>query len=229
MDFFRLCVLYCAVFCAMETSSPLFAGHSVSLQGLQKKVLRTAVRLMDEAEISYIFGGQLPKGGAQGCRACVSCLRTRTPLPDHRLRSCPECRSCGLDCSHFTSLALQGAGLQAPYLTTRQMLELSADELFYRFNLLPVPELSRARAGDLLVYRGHVVLLEGLVQIAGAPFQSGHPLRGHIIHATSGRTVRAPGQGIQRETNVDLENFRGKLKRILRHKKLFTREDLISP
>ena len=79
----------------------------------------------------------------------------------------------------------------------------------FGFSALP-PDATIAIPGDLLVYKGHVVMLER---------RHGQG-KGDIIHATGGRDIREPGQGIQRERWADLGRFRGPLLRILRHNAL---------
>ncbi|MND02254.1 hypothetical protein D3C83_215650 [compost metagenome] len=37
------------------------------------------------------------------------------------------------------------------------------------------------------------------------------------MHATGGKDIRRPGEGIQRERFINLATFRGPLRRILRH------------
>lgn len=171
---------------------------------------------MNLYDISYVYGGRLPGGEAKNCLSCRNCLKKTQPPPGQRLTFCPVCLECSIDCSHFVSLIYQQSGLDAPYLTTRQMLSLPLATLYHRYHLLPVDGLERARSGDLLVCKGHVALLER---------RSGMN-RGDIIHATGGQAIREPGQGIQRRTNVDLRRFCGALKKILRHKKLFIINDL---
>lgn len=189
-----------------------------SLEKLQNKIQVVSSKLMNSHEISYIYGGTLPEGEGRKCSECTKCLKQKTPPSKKRMLICPECKFCGLDCSHFTKLVFEKAGLHAPYLTTHQMLSLKPKALFQNYQLLPVANLELARPGDLLVYKGHVVLLEKKT--------SKH--KGNIIHATGGKVIKSPGQGIQRETNVLLGQFRGPLRRILRHRKLFIASDLKS-
>jgi hypothetical protein len=90
------------------------------------------------------------------------------------------------------------------------MRELGQDGL-ERYHLRDIgARVQRALPGDLLVYEGHVVLLERRLPQG----------RGDIIHVTSGRDLKGPGLGLQRERNVPLSGFRGPLQRILRHKDL---------
>jgi hypothetical protein len=110
-------------------------------------------------------------------------------------------------------MVFERAGLRHPYLTTSQMLELSAPELERKYGLIPVSTSgSNAIPGDLLVYKGHVVLVEKTYDLG----------RADIIHATGGKDLKGPGQGIQRERMVRMDSFRGELRRVLRHKKVET-------
>jgi len=80
-----------------------------------------------------------------------------------------------------------------------------------RYGLLPVGQSSRdSMPGDLLVYQGHVVILEELHDKG----------TGDVIHATGGKDLKGPGQGIQRQRFVQLDHFRGPLLRVLRHKRI---------
>jgi len=183
---------------------------------LQAAVLSEASRLLDEAEVSYVYGGST-LGDEATCDACNTCLASRHPRPDQRLKRCPECARCSLDCSHFTALVFKRAGAPYPYLETAAMLSLSGTALRRRYHLIDLGrDLDRAAPGDLLVYDGHVVLLERL-----DPPVPGRPLhRGDVVAATGGHDIRRPGEGIQRERFVDLATFRGPLRRILRHELL---------
>ncbi len=175
-------------------------------------VLAVASRLLDEAEISYVYGGY-QVGDGEACKTCNVCLTENKPVPSKRLKTCPACRSCSLDCSHFTELVFREAGLPYPYLDTALMLGLSADRLKGSYGLLDLDvDLGRSAPGDLLVYDGHVVLLEKRhEQVKGQP-----TFRGDIVHATGGKDIKTPGEGIQRERFIDLAHFRGPLRRILR-------------
>jgi len=91
------------------------------------------------------------------------------------------------------------------------MLELSPSKLVKQYGLKPVElYLDDLLAGDLLVYRGHVVIVERVHESGVVD----------IIHATGGKDLKIPGQGIQRERFVRVANFRGPLLRILRHVKV---------
>jgi hypothetical protein len=171
------------------------------------QVLRKAQELLDTWTISYVYGGHR-LGDPKTCSSCNACLDVHKSGPKERLIDCPVCRDCSLDCSHYTFEVFRQAGLHATYLTTALMNDLSAEELAKRYNLLDIGDrIERAMPGDLLVYQGHVVLLE----------KKGRDGRGDVIHVTSGRDLRGPGHGIQRERQAMLASFRGSVLRILRH------------
>jgi cell wall-associated NlpC family hydrolase len=180
------------------------------LSGKQKDLVLSARKLLAEASVSYVYGGGR-LGTASDCAACNQCLESERPGSSRRLRACPECGRCSLDCSHFTQLVFERAGIQHPYLTSRDMVSLSGERLARDFGFTAMaPDPGSAIPGDLLVYKGHVVIVER--RHTGG--------KGDVIHATGGRDIREPGQGIQRERWADLGHFRGPLLRILRHKSL---------
>lgn len=182
------------------------SGYAVVLPK-RDQVLKKAANLLDTWSISYVYGGH-KLGDPKICQACNACLDLHKPGPKERLTDCPVCNDCSLDCSHYTFQVFKQAGLHATYLTTALMNRLPAQELAEEYMLLDIgTQLSRAMPGDLLVYDGHVVLLE----------KRGKDGRGDVIHVTSGRELRGPGHGIQRERHAMLASFRGPVLRILRH------------
>ena len=176
----------------------------------RQRVLSEARAMLDNWSISYVMGGH-KVSGVQACEACNTCLALKQPKPDDRLRLCPQCTSCSLDCSHFVYEVFKAAGLPSSYLPTALMNELAPDSLQRKYYLTDVGSRSqRALPGDLLVFDGHVVMLE----------RKGSDGLGDVIHVTSGRDLRGPGLAIQRERQVPLDAFRGPLLRILRHSDL---------
>jgi len=202
-------------------SSALYAASTITpetlrirvgqkLSGKQKDLILSARKLLEEASVSYVYGGA-KIGTATDCATCNQCLEAERPAADRRLRVCPECNRCSLDCSHFTQIAFERAGIAHPYLTSKDMASLSPERLDKGFGFLTFgAEAKIAQPGDLLVYKGHVVMVE----------RRRDEGRGDVIHATGGRDIKEPGQGIQRERWADLGHFRGPLLRILRHKSL---------
>jgi len=175
-----------------------------------ESVLRVADQLLELGAVSYVYGGNRI-GDIKDCEACSQCLDSKKVPPSARFRSCPTCKACSLDCSHFIQLVYHVAGIKTPYLTTAEMENWSGFDLKRKAGLDVVDwSADSLQAGDLLVYRGHVVLVEKV-----------HPTgRIDLVHATGGRDVKGGGQGIQRERWVDAASFRGPLQRVLRHEKI---------
>ncbi len=204
-----LSVMMLLFFCTYERA--IWANPKQdSLNSKQKKLLQVADELLEEAKISYVYGGH--KVGEEGdCKSCNQCLSERKPAKKSRFASCPDCVKCSLDCSHFVQLIFRVSGMSFPYLQTRKMLDLPAGVLKSRYQLVDIGRnIGRAIPGDLLVYKGHVVVLERILSRENEG-------KGDIVHATGGRDIKNPGEGIQRERFVRLDGFRGPLLRILRH------------
>lgn len=180
-----------------------------SLEGLQAKLKVAGDEMLETLDVSYVYGGgKIADAGT--CNLCNQCLEMHRPIPKERLNTCPTCASCSLDCSHFTQMVYSRAGIGYPYLTTKQMIEMSAPDLERKFGLVSIStSAAHVIAGDLLVYNGHVAIVEKRHDRATAD----------VIHATGGRDLKGPGQGIQRERFVKVETFRGSLRRVLRHKR----------
>jgi hypothetical protein len=186
------------------------SAHGATLPDLQARIRAVGNQMLEHLEVSYVYGGS-KVGDVSQCEKCNSCLEVNQPAPKERFKVCGVCSQCSLDCSHFVQLVFSNAGLAFPYLTSQQMLDLDQDTLRRRFHLVPVPEHpGKLVAGDLLVYRGHVVIAE---MIHGYDSVD-------VIHATGGRDIREPGQGIQRERFARASSFRGPLLRVLRHEKI---------
>ncbi len=171
------------------------------------QVLDVARHMLENWNISYVMGGSRI-GDVSQCEQCNSCLHVKQPDKSQRLNACPSCNQCSLDCSHFTFEVFKQAGLSARYLTTSMMNELDGPELMKQYQLVDIGRrVERAIPGDLLVYEGHVVMLE----------RKNRDQTGDVIHVTSGRDLKGPGLAIQRERRANLAQFRGPLLRILRH------------
>ncbi len=228
---FRKYFTFAGIFCSLMTIPDLTLSTALSIESVhltkkQRTVLGAAKRLLETYEISYVYGGQRI-GDTEECYSCNQCLAEKKPRPTERQIHCPVCTSCSLDCSHFVNLVFKEAGMPLPYLTSLDMSNLSPTALKKKFHLIDLGRNpSKVRPGDLLVYRGHVVMLEALTPSeilklnAGSKASGPLTLRGDILHATGGQAIRMPGAAIQRERFIDLSNFRGQLLRILRHEEL---------
>lgn len=202
----QLAAIFVVIAAALSPS--LNAAESVSV--LRAKVLDAARTLLDTTEVSYVYGGRA-LGSGPDCDTCNQCLAAKSPGPKERFANCPECTRCSLDCSHFTQLVYEKAGLKVPYLTTALMAELGPEALTRDYHMVAAGDAATAaQPGDLLVYNGHVVILESVGALGF----------GDVIHATSGLELKGPGMGIQRVRHAQLANFRGPLLRVLRHVKL---------
>jgi hypothetical protein len=179
----------------------------VELAGYQNKLRQAGEDMLENLEVSYVYGGS-KVGDGKTCDECNRCLEDRHPSPKERFKVCKICSGCSLDCSHFVQLVFAKAGLGFPYITSTQMLEFDSESLSKKFGLRPISRtIDGLIAGDLLVYRGHVVIVEKVHADDSVD----------IIHATGGKDIRLPGQGIQRERFVRVTAFRGELQRVLRH------------
>ena len=205
--------IFLVLLCLHGKASEAKQGSTTSdITSRQQEILQMANNLMETLPISYVYGGSNVTS-ARECNLCTNCLLRKSPDSKNRLKKCPSCKNCSLDCSHFTQVVYKLAGLHTPYINTSLMLSIKPSLLLRKYNLATIPNLSSSEPGDLLVYQGHVVILERR-----------HPhFRGDIIHATGGKDIKLPGQGIQRERNVSLVSFRGPLERILRHSSLLPR------
>ena len=195
---------------ATGKNGPVMIDLTTKLSPSHQALIDSASELLETANISYAMGGA-KLGDDQACNSCNECLAKVEPKPKQRFSKCPSCVQCSLDCSHFTQLVYTRAGFPYPYLPTASMLDLTSEALARKYQLLdPGLDSSGIQIGDLLVYKGHVVMVEKVTS----------PGRGDIVHATGGRDIKAPGQGIQRERFISFSSFRGPLLRILRHKAL---------
>ncbi len=212
----RSLALTAAALCALGAAPTPAKTTPVPIAEVRERIRDVAGEILDQALVSYVYGGY-QIGDSDDCKLCNECLAQKEPSPKARLKVCGMCSRCSLDCSHFAALVFTTAGLPYPYLDTKTMLALSGSELRKRYGLVDLDlRLQDAQAGDFLVYDGHMVILEK----RHAEVEGQAVFRGDVVHATGGRVVRGPGEGIQRERFVSLEGFRGPLRRILRHEKL---------
>lgn len=184
-------------------------SQSVMASSYREKVLNEADKLLNTVNISYAWGGH--SINPKLCAECSACLNKAGTAPKKQLEICPVCNQCSLDCSHFIETAFDRAGLATPYLTTRQMNRLEAKTLRKSYGWIDLGrKVNRILPADILVYDGHVVLVEKVSS----------PGVGQVIHSTSGDVIKRAGEGIQRQTLVPFANFKGPLLKILRHRKI---------
>jgi hypothetical protein len=180
-------------------------------------------RLMDVANsfsgktlVPYVFGGgQL--GSPKKCSECSDCIRRRR-LPANssmdRFNQCSACRECGLDCSNFISHMFRQSGLKSKFATTATLSRENERVLWEKYAFINVgDDLLEARPGDLILKKGHVVMLLDI-----------HPALGTIdfIHASRG-SKRTPVGGIELRRGFSIKKAQRETIRILRHK------DLVDP
>jgi len=180
-------------------------------------------RLMDVANsfsgktlVPYVFGGgQL--GSPKKCGECSDCIRRRR-LPANssmdRFNQCSACRECGLDCSNFISHLFRQSGLKSKFATTATLSRENERVLWEKYSFINVgDDLLEARPGDLILKKGHVVMLLDI-----------HPALGTIdfIHASRG-SKRTPVGGIELRRGFSIKKAQRETIRILRHK------DLVDP
>ncbi len=191
----------------------VFNGMPVAasdLSNYQDKLRAAGANMLENLEVSYVYGGA-KLGDEKTCDLCNECLDTKKPSPKLRFKNCPVCSQCSIDCSHFAQIVFARAGLDFPYITTTQILELAPEVLEKKYKLrLLGTNVQQIIPGDMLIYRGHVTIVESVLASDS----------GDIIHATGGKDIRLPGQGIQRERFVRFSTFRGDLLNIVRHSKL---------
>jgi cell wall-associated NlpC family hydrolase len=184
-----------------ESSSP-------SVAALRERLVGIGRQLGERTDVPYVWGGSRV-GEASDCAACRQCIQTRKVPVGNRLKACGACRSCGVDCSHFVHLAYSRAGLDFPYSPTR-MLKRDSRHQDDDLSFVDIgTDLQLAQPGDLLLYRQHVVML----------LRTGEAGRGDFVHATRMDGGDRVG-GIQLLIDRPLVRFRGKLLKILRHRKL---------
>ena len=192
---------------ALLVSSSGHADVASNLSRYQRSLRVAGEDMLENLEVSYVYGGN-KVGDEKTCDQCNRCLELNRPSPKERFKICQICGGCSLDCSHFVQLVFSKAELGFPYITSTQMADLDESALVKKYHLRPVSRHSDGLLeGDLLVYHGHVVIVEKVHSMDAVD----------IIHATGGKDIRVPGQGIQRERFIRVTSFRGDLLRVLRH------------
>jgi len=191
---------------------PSRAPRAAQTMYFQDRLLTLADYYMNMTYVPYIWGGG-SIGDKDVCLACRSCvLQNKVPL-QRRLQSCSACRRCGMDCSHFVYRLYQEAGLNYAYASSWELSRQNGKGLLKHYNLIDIGrDLALAQPGDLLIFRKHIMMLSGVIS----------PSRGDFVHITRFRPGDASKLGGFRwDKDKDILNYRGKLVRILRHKRFF--------
>ena len=177
---------------------------------LQEKLLFLAEYYGKMDYVPYIWGGG-NIGTKEACLECRQCALKKGTGLKSRLGRCRSCQSCGIDCSHFVNMVYNEAGLDYPYASTAELRRGRPEEMASNYRMLDMgKDLRVVQPGDLLVYKNHVVMA---VALRGGG-------RGDFVHSTRFGDRRQTG-GIKLERDRLLTTYRGKLVRILRHRKFF--------
>ena len=176
---------------------------------MRESVLVQIEKVSKMSHVPYIWGGN-NLGPEKNCKQCRRCILRSNAKVKEREQSCPICRKCGIDCSHLVTKIFNQAGFQFPYGTTKDFLYQSAFKLDEIYNLIDLGnDPTRVQPGDLLLYRKHIVMVTDVMDGGFA----------NILHSTA-LDPKGFGGGIRTEAKISMSTFRGKLKKVLRHKNL---------
>lgn len=182
------------------------------------RLLETADRYVNKTAIPYVFGGS-QIGSSKICQECSACIRShRLPAnsSSDRFNKCSACRSCGLDCSNFVKHLFSEAGLTVKFATTATLNRASDLVLEENFRFINIgDDLADARPGDLVLKKGHVIMLIDIHNALGTI---------DFIHASRG-SKRTPVGGIELRRGFSLRKIQRETVRILRHKDLLQPAD----
>lgn len=191
---------------ALHSGEEAAQPAAATAPSLRDSLLQVADKYAGETYIPYVWGGDAV-GSKRACEQCRACIGIRHHLMvSKQPASCQACKQCGLDCSHFVQRIFREAGLSFPYLPTMQLKHLTPAKLRLN-NLVDVGrDLHLAKPGDLLLHKNHIVML---LDKTGAR-------SGDFIHV-SRLIKRGKVGGVEVVRDTDLEKYRGKVLRILRH------------
>ena len=209
----------------VPTTSP-FTPIQVGLNFIGPVKPRPAIeRLMDAAEklatrtsVPYVFGGH-QIGKSKYCQECNECIR-KNHLPANstlmRYNTCTACRHCGVDCSSFVNRLFGEAGMKYQFADTRTLNHMKDGFLQEQFGFINMgDDLSVARPGDLILEKGHVMMVIDIDLVLGTI---------DFIHASRG-SKRTPVGGIELRRGTSIVKVQKDVMRILRHRELVIPED----
>jgi hypothetical protein len=198
------------------TQSPPLAAPFVYAQWLNRQnfIAQTqsfATHIEKNLDVPYVWGG-FKIGTKKQCAACKKCIIKRKVQPKSRKKTCSPCRKCGLDCSHFVNLNFRMQGIPSQYITTYRLIHDGPKKLLRNFSLVAIPgrNLKHAKAGDLLVYKGHL----------GYLLAKHDDFHGDFLHVSEFKKDSPIAGGIVVNREVNLSKINGGLRRILRHRSL---------
>jgi len=182
------------------------------------RLMAAAQKLATRTSVPYVFGGH-QIGKAKYCQDCTECIR-KNHLPANstmmRFNTCPACRSCGIDCSSFVNRLFAEAGMRYRFADTRTLNHMKDGFLQEQYGFINMgDDLAVARPGDLILEKGHVVMVIDIDMTLGTI---------DYIHASRGSKRTIVG-GIELRRGVSLTRMQKDVVRILRHRELVVPED----
>jgi cell wall-associated NlpC family hydrolase len=183
-----------------------------------ERLMAAAEKLATRTNVPYVFGGH-QIGKAKSCQDCTECIRKNHLAANStmmRYNSCSACRSCGIDCSSFVNRLFAEAGMKYRFADTRTLNHMKDGFLQEQFGFINMgDDLSVARPGDLLLEKGHVVMVLDIDMTLGTI---------DYIHASRGSKRTRVG-GIELRRGASLARMQKDVVRILRHRELVVPED----
>jgi len=185
----------------------------------QEEVTYYAMSYSKLTHVPYIWGGgEIGSEATSSCTLCKRCIKSKKVGVKKRFESCKACQKCGMDCSHLVNRIFDKADLHVPYGSTRDLLNRNTRDLARLYSLINIGSNSaKARAGDLILYPKHIVLL----------LDNNQDGTGSIVHATAKKKNTKYG-GILIET-INLNKYAGGIKKILRHRKMVEMAEMGAP
>lgn len=182
------------------------------------RLMEAAARLSHRTNVPYVFGGRNISSG-KSCSQCADCIKKNNLAANStlsRLNKCAACRRCGIDCSGFANRVFSEAGIKYGFADTSS-LNVARDGFLqkqYGFNNVG-RDLMLAQRGDLLLGKGHIVLVIDVNKALGTI---------DFIHASRGSKRTSTG-GIEVRRGVAIDQVQRSVIRILRHLDLSSPED----
>jgi cell wall-associated NlpC family hydrolase len=182
------------------------------------RLMEVAHKMAARTNVPYVFGGHAI-GKSKVCQECTDCIRKNHLSANStrmRYNQCASCRHCGIDCSSFVNRIFAEAGLRYRFADTQTLRHTKDGFLEEQYGFVNVgSDLMKARPGDLLLEKGHIVMVVDVDLSAGTI---------DYIHASRG-SKRTPEGGIELRRGDSVVKLQKTLVRILRHRELITPDD----